>query len=52
MSKFNVGDKVIVRDDLEVGKDYELFTKGMEEYRGQEAIITYIWKLSSSERSV
>lgn len=54
MSKFNVGDKVVVREDLEIGKRYDLFrfVNSMARYRGQEAIITYIWKLSSSERSV
>ncbi len=39
--KFKVGDKVRVREDLEVFTKYGNYTfvKGMEEYKGKEFII-------------
>ena len=41
MSKFNVGDKVIIRKDLKVGKSYNgyIFTSRMERYKGKEATV-------------
>ncbi len=38
--KYKVGDKVRVRSDLEVGKNYG-FVKGMQEYLGKEATIIF-----------
>ena len=45
MSKFNVGDKVVVREDLEIGKRYDLcrFVNSMARYKGKEVVITHIW---------
>ena len=44
--KFKVGDKVRVRKDLEVSKDYGNcgVVKDMKEYRGKEFIIDKVWR--------
>ena len=44
MSKFKVGDKVRLRDGLEVGKEYGevRFLSGMEDLKGKELTIYYI----------
>ena len=41
MSKYEVGNKVLLRKDLEVGKIYKWcsLTKSMKQYLGKEAII-------------
>lgn len=43
--KYEVGDKVRVREDLEVGKKFNdcTFIKDMEEYKGKIATITYCY---------
>ncbi len=42
--KYKEGDKVVVRTDLEIGKDYGnvRFVEGMKEYLGQFAIIEHV----------
>ena len=42
--RFKVGEKVRVREDLEVGKDYggQRFTEDMNKYKGEIATISYI----------
>ena len=44
MSKFKIGDKVKLRDDLKVGEKYEgvLFLSGMKDLQGKELTINYI----------
>ena len=45
--KFKVGDKVRVREDLEVGKDYGNYyvvVEDMKEYKGKEFIIHEVWR--------
>ena len=44
MSKFKVGDKVKLRDNLKVGEKYEgvLFLSGMKDLQGKELTINYI----------
>ena len=44
MGKFKVGDKVKVRDDLKVGRDYGgiTFLRDMKDLRGKELTIDYI----------
>ena len=44
MSKFQIGDKVKLRDDLEVGRDYGeiTFLRDMKSLRGKELTIDYI----------
>ena len=44
MNKFKVGDKVRLREDLEVGKEYGRvrFLSGMEDLKGKELTIYYI----------
>ena len=44
MNKFKVGDKVKLRDDLEVGRDYGgiTFLDGMKYLQGKELIIDRI----------
>ena len=44
MNKFKVGDKVRLREDLEVGKEYGRvrFLSGMEDIKGKELTIYYI----------
>lgn len=41
--KYKVGDKVKIREDLEVGKEYNdtLFINDMLQYKGKIAVITY-----------
>lgn len=46
MRRYNIGDKVIIRDDLEVGKLYytingrsDVFTKNMVPFMGKEATV-------------
>lgn len=43
--KYKVGDKVKIREDLEVGKEYNdcTFIIDMEKYKGKMATITYIY---------
>ena len=42
--KFKVGDKVRVREDLEVGKDYGDYNvvEDMEKYKGKKIIINEV----------
>ena len=42
--KYKLGDKVKVREDLEVGKEYNdtLFINDMLQYKGKIAVITYV----------
>ena len=44
--KFKVGDKVRVREDLEVGKDYGNYdvVEDMKKYKGKEFIINEVWR--------
>ena len=45
MSKFKVGDKVRVKSDLDVAKEYKCgvaFASGMNKYRGEKATIVNI----------
>ena len=43
--KFKVGDKVRIREDLEVGKAYNdlEFEKYMQQYKGRTTVITEVW---------
>ena len=44
--KYNVGDKVKIREDLEIGDTYNdcTFIKNMEKYKGSIATITYSYE--------
>ena len=49
MKKFKIGDKVKLRDDLEVGRDYGgiIFVSGMEDSKGMELTIDDITSLGN-----
>lgn len=54
MAKYNVGDKVLIRDDLVVDEEYDgcLFVLSMERYMGKQAKIIKMRTLTTDPPTI